>query len=392
MREYFPVLSENSRRWARFLALIVGVVLFVWLCRLLYGVLTLLAVSFALAYIFNPLITALEKRGARRLSAIIGLYLISFVIIVFGTLILGAIAQSQVQTLIESLPEYIANAQVWGQNMFASLTGQSATTTQPGDDNMMRDTIRDWVSSNVPTTWSHVSLLGQVFSGVSALLTALVLIPMFTFFFLWQYEDMLKMVRDHLPAAYRDTVVHIAKLIDEKNAEFFRGRVVVSAIVGLLTGIGWSIVQVPYSLPFGAAVAVLNIVPFLSLAVLPPVLLATFVHNSGDWATPVLMAMVIYTAVQGLESFVLYPYFSAKTSGLHPVTTMVVLLIGAELAGLLGMLLSIPITSTLKSLGTEYVLPELRRLAQESDGDAGDDPPPNKERQPNGVESYEQNK
>ena len=78
----------------------------------------------------------------------------------------------------------------------------------------------------------------------------------------------------------------------------------------------------------------------------------------------------------------------AQSSGLHPVTTVIVLLIGGQIAGMLGMLLSIPIASTLKTLGGEFVMPEIRRLAgieeeplfkgplKLKDNESGDDQPP----------------
>jgi predicted PurR-regulated permease PerM len=65
-----------------------------------------------------------------------------------------------------------------------------------------------------------------------------------------------------------------------------------------------------------------------------------------------------------------------QTSGLHPVTTIIVLFIGGELAGVLGLLLAIPVASTLKSLAVELVMPELRRLAAEPPRGTVPAPPP----------------
>ncbi len=374
MKDYLPPLSENAQRWARFLALIAGAVLLVWLCRMLYGVLTLLAVSFALAYILNPVISVIERRGFKRLTALVGLYIVGFILVTFSVLLLGTAAEIQIRNLVDSLPGYIESTQAWITDTYPGLLDAPATT-QATSDHEADSLMAQWLRGQAPSAWSKVSLAGQVFSSISSLLTALILIPMFAFFFLWQFDAMVAAVRDHLPAAYRPTIVHTVKLIDEKTAEFFRGRAVVCVIVGLLTGIGWLVVGVPYSLPFGAAVAVLNLVPFLPMAVLPPVLLVTYAHSPDTWAAPVALAMVVFVVVQGLESFVLYPYFSARTSGLHPVTTIVALLIGAEVAGLLGMLLSIPIASTLKALGGEYVLPEIKRLAASPDATDPPEPP-----------------
>ena len=137
-------------------------------------------------------------------------------------------------------------------------------------------------------------------------------------------------------------------------------------------------VGIPYSLPLGALAGRLNLVPFMSLLALPPALVLSYLEaaqNDTNWVLPVLLAMGVYMAVQALESFVLTPCIEARSSGLHPITTVVALLIGATWAGLLGMLLAIPIASTLKVFAVEYVLPEIRRLAapvQTSDERADD--------------------
>ena len=112
----------------------------------------------------------------------------------------------------------------------------------------------------------------------------------------------------------------------------------------------------------------LNLVPALSFLALPPALLCAFVdalHTSGGWVWPVTYTAAVYIGAQAVESFILAPYVLGQTSGLHPVTTVVVLFMGAELAGILGLLLAIPVASTLKSLAVEVLLPEFRRLAAE---------------------------
>jgi predicted PurR-regulated permease PerM len=203
----------------------------------------------------------------------------------------------------------------------------------------------------------------------------LVLIPMFTFYFLWRFNAGVHIVHDHLPAAYREGIVHVLTTINGAVANFFRGRLLVSLGVGLASALGWSLVGVPYSLPLGLLAGALNLVPFMSLLALPPVLLFTWVSASDHWLGPVMLAMGVYLAVQALESFLLSPLIEGQSSGLHPLVIVVALLIGAEVAGLLGMLLAIPLASTLKTLAAEFVLPEIRRLAGHTAAPATASPP-----------------
>lgn len=374
MDRYLPYLNEHQRRWARFGGLVVAVLLVLWLCQLMYSVLTLLAASFALAYIANPLVSWFERRGWSRLMVIVVLYVLLFLGAAVGGVALVAATIGQLIEFFQNVPHYAAELYNWIGEHYPALI-RTSTDLEAAD---VRQALRDWMQEKELFSWGGVTRAGGLLMGVTWGLTVAVLIPTFTFFFLWQWEAMLRGVRELLPAGYRPTVVHIVKTIDEKTAEFFRGRVVTSVIVGLLTGIGWVFVAVPYSLPLALAVAVLNIVPFLSLVVLPPAMLAVYYEHAAAggtaWLLPMLLMIGVYALVQGLESFVIYPYLSAQTSGLHPVTTLVVLMVGWDLAGMLGMLLSIPVASTLKALAIHYVLPEVRRLAADDAPNSGAPP------------------
>ncbi len=360
MGRYIPELTDNQKRWARLLGVVVLVVLLVWLARAIYGVLTLLVVSFAVAYILNPIVQWGQRLGMSRLMTAVVVYAIGLVVVGLGSVFLVVAAQIQITRLAESLPTYVERMEMW----LSSYVPTNATTETDAADaapTTVQSQALLWLRDRGVLTLNYAS---NVFDTAMYYLTASLLIPVFSFFFLLEYDPMLRAIRGVLPARTRDTVVHIFTLIDAKTAEFFRGRLLICALVGLLTGIGWAIVGVPYSLPFGVAVAVLNLVPFLTLALLPPALLATYSHQPENWVIAVSLAFAVYIVVQGLESFVLQPLASGGVDGLHPVTTIVSLLIGAELAGLLGMLLCIPVASTLKTLLSTYVMPEVRRLAR----------------------------
>jgi predicted PurR-regulated permease PerM len=209
--------------------------------------------------------------------------------------------------------------------------------------------------------------------------TVAILIPLYTFFFLWNFNDLVGAVRDHLPAAYRPTVVRIAGTIDRAIADFFRGRVLVCLLVGLLTGIGWWIVGVRYSLFLGALAGALSLVPFIRILALPPAIIFAYLNaleRDVNWVWPVVLAASVFFLVDFIESCFVTPYITRRSSGLHPVSTVVALLIGGELAGFLGVLLAIPAASTLKSLAQEYLLPEIRALARGPNPPQPDPAPP----------------
>jgi predicted PurR-regulated permease PerM len=330
----------------------------------LRAVLTPIAVAFVLAYICDPLVTRLERLGVRRLAAVIALYVLGAIVVLAVGFLLMAKTLDQVLELRENLGGYLTALRAWLAEHELLAAALSTAPAEPGR--------RDWSAELLPLVQQHgirvantlVGLLLGVFTSFLAWVSIFVLIPLYSFFLLWRFSDLIRTIREHLPAASRETIVYVASTINQAVASFFRGRLIVCLVIALVTGVGWTLVGVPYSLPLGALAGVLNLVPFMSLLALPPALLLTYLeHAGGNWAVPLVLTMAVYMLVQALESFVLSPVIEARASGLHPITTVLALLIGAEWAGLLGMLLAIPIASTLKTLAQRYLLPEIRRWA-----------------------------
>jgi predicted PurR-regulated permease PerM len=397
MDRYFPKLSESGQHWARFLGLLIALGLLVWIVLVLRAVLTPIVAALALAYILNPAVTWLDKRCkiGRVTSISVGLA----ILIVAGAALLAA-GTAQIVQLAGDIPAYASHTFQWLDETipgFLSATEANAlpatapsetpgivapaptetypvprvTPDQPGGVRELARSHRDELiqlarEHGLAVGRSVVSYVGRAVSSVFYWISLTVLLPLYTFFFLLRFNEIIQTVRDHLPAAYRPTVVRVVTTADAAMSSFFRGRLLVCVAVGLLTGLGWLAVGVPYNLALGALAGTLNLVPFLSVLALPPALLLTYFNAAGageNWVVAVTLVLIVYLAVQAVESFILTPTIQAKAAGLHPITTVIVLLIGGELAGLLGMLLAIPIASTLKSLATEYLLPELRRLA-----------------------------
>ncbi|MFO0837198.1 MAG: AI-2E family transporter [Phycisphaerae bacterium] len=353
VEQYLPPLTKRGKRWVRFLAVVLGSLALFLLARRLAGVLTPIVIALALAYIGNPVVTWLEKRRVPRvISVSVGIFAL-----VGGAAFLSAVGIAQLLQFGRAAPVYLERLEAWVHEYFPWLVA--------GD--VSRDQLAGWLRENgAMLAGSLVEYGGAAVANTAYWISATVLIPLYAFFFLWRFNDIVRVIRDHLPAAYRETIVRIVSTIDRANADFFRGRVVVCAVVAVLTGLGWLLVGVPYSLPLGLLAGVLNLVPLLSSLALPPALLFTYLEAlqaQQNWVIPVCLTMGVYMVVQATEAFALAPYVNAHASGLHPVTTVIALLVGAELAGVLGMLLSIPFASTLKSLLAEYALPEIRRLA-----------------------------
>ncbi|NBX26336.1 MAG: AI-2E family transporter, partial [Planctomycetes bacterium] len=193
------------------------------------------------------------------------------------------------------------------------------------------------------------------------------LVPFYFWFFSLHFPDALAFLRGLLPDKHRDRILELAGDMDRAVSGFIRGRIVVSVIMGVVAAIGWRICGVPYAITLGAAVTVLSLIPYVSAITLPLSIgllavdqLAVAEAERMAWLWIVLGPCLVFGLVQFLEGYVLLPLIAGKATDLDPVSIFVAVLAGAALAGVYGMLLSIPVAACLKIYLREVVMPRLR--------------------------------
>jgi predicted PurR-regulated permease PerM len=158
--------------------------------------------------------------------------------------------------------------------------------------------------------------------------------------------------------------------MDEAVGDFFRGRLVIAVIMGIILSAGWFFTGVPYWFFLGMLTGLLNIVPYLSIVSWPVAVLLKYVDSltnpavqNTDVLAIVAWPSLVYVAVQLLESWWLTPWIQSGQTNLSAVTIILVVIAGGVLAGILGMLLAIPVSACIKILVQELVLPPLKQWA-----------------------------
>jgi predicted PurR-regulated permease PerM len=393
--QLFPTLPERTRHWLRAALIVVLGILAFYTAYRLRAVFTPLLIAAALAYILNPLVTWFESKGASRLRVIILTYLLGgalvSALVVNGALLLyGSLTEQKEteKTASQSIDTAASNetglAAVGKKEEPEKLSSQS----EPTKGGWRESGIAKFLAKKIPIE-RREELLGKakdflqnragallkqawgviesVFNSLAYYLAMAVLVPLYSFFILWRYEAVVKMIGDHLPHEYRDGIISIVKQIDQATASFFRGQLMLCLAVGVLMSIGLAIVGVRFALVLGLWIGVLNLVPLLSwIFGLPPALLACWFHGPDDsfWKLAV-GTLIVFAVVQGvLESFILTPYIQGKSVGLHPVALVLTLVIASEAAGLFGMMIAIPAACALRIVYRDLILPEIRRYAK----------------------------
>jgi predicted PurR-regulated permease PerM len=208
------------------------------------------------------------------------------------------------------------------------------------------------------------------FLGVTGFLLSLILVPIYLFFLLNEKPRIEKRWKDYLPlraSPLKDEVAEVLSEINKYVTAYFRGQLLVCLVDGILIGTALTLFGLNFAPLIGVIVVILTMVPYIGIIIcwVPAVLIAAF--QWGDWWHPIGVT-VIFIVVQNLEGIFYAPRIVGNSVGLHPMTVIVSIFVwGLIIGGVLGPLLAVPLTATIKVLLARYVWgPRLRERVAES--------------------------
>jgi predicted PurR-regulated permease PerM len=372
-QHFSPPLPPTNRSRARHLweitavrdlALILLAVSLLVAVYLLSDIFLPVFLSLLMAHFCNPAITYLERqwRWPRTLTIslilFIGLALLAVLLVWLGPLL-----YEQIVGLITNLPKYLrALAQRLQIDLGALSEQVEAAMAQAHAD------PRQILAQVFRTTGQAIGWLAALVGVISNLTLALILIPIYFFVFAWYFNHGLAQLEAYLPARRKAKILQVVGEMDRAVSDFFRGRLVIAVIVGALFSAGWYAAAVPYWFALGMITGFLNIIPYLSIISWPLAVLLKYVSALDAGATAglidaVLWPSAVYVVVQLLEGWLLTPWIQSGQTNLSAVTIIIVVFVGASLAGIWGMLFAIPVAACIKIVFIATLLPQLKRWA-----------------------------
>ncbi|HEY5895268.1 MAG TPA: AI-2E family transporter [Chthoniobacterales bacterium] len=359
------------------------------------------AVAGVLAYLMEPLVAWLVQRKIPRVPSVIIVFAV-FIMAITGVLIWVVPAVydqsvrfgkdvpgivSKVRVLIEeNARKYAPRLPDWGPFKRehkatpspAPLSLATPAPTAPQESELAKPEpspeatdpmnvlfgpeAQKWIQDQIPTVsakaWQIVQGSIGGFLGAFGFIVGLFIVPVYLFFFLKDADNIAENWSGYLPlraSRFKDEVVVVIEEINGYLIAFFRGQLLVSIIDGILTGTALLIMGLPFALLIGLMVCFLCIIPYLGIILcwLPAVIIAAIEFK--DWQHP-LAVTIIFIAVQQIEGIFISPKIVGESVGLHPMTIIIsVFAWSLLLGGLLGAILAIPLTATLKVLLTRYV-------------------------------------
>jgi predicted PurR-regulated permease PerM len=345
-------------RAVRDLFVLIGVGLILWFVYELRGVFMPVFAAFALAYLVHPLITWPQERWRIPRPVTVAMLLVVMALGLAAFMAwLGPILVEQTQSLARKAPQYLD-----------SLGGRFGIEMEEVSEQVLGWTSRlqeDPIAAFKPifSGTSHaLGFIGAVIGTTTYVAMTALLVPIYFFFFAWRFDRITDRLISLIPAGRRSATMDIVCKMDGAVTGFFRGRLLVALITGILYAAGWFFTEVPYWFLLGAGTGVLSIIPYVSLigwslAILFKYLDVQAAGGQIDWMAIAILPSLPYLIIQFLESWWLTPWIEGHTTNLSSITVIIVVLAGGAAGGFLGLLLAIPIAASLKILLQELLLP-----------------------------------
>lgn len=320
------------------------------------------AVAAILAYLLNPLVDRLVAHGVTRTRAVLYVFaLFVFVVVLVGLLVVPQV-YSQSVALGKDLPSLMEKGREMVAGVMQKYHTQYAEYTRNPYVQKLGQQGTNWLQQQVPglpsKVWGFITGGVQGFMGAFGILLGLIVVPIYLYFFLLNAGPISRRWSDYLPlraSPFKDEVVGCLTEINAYLIAFFRGQILVTMIDGALLGVALAVMGLKGALLIGLMVAVLQLVPYLGVVVcwLPAMLIAAVQYH--DWQHP-LAVTIIFFVVTNIDGLLIAPRIVGGSVGLHPMTIIVSVFAWSLLVGgLLGALLAVPLTATLKVLLRRYV-------------------------------------
>jgi predicted PurR-regulated permease PerM len=319
----------------------------VWLFTNLLGALTPFIIAILLAYIFNPVVTLLERKGLRRWITTLLL-----IVVVLGSM--AAFLILAIPAILNQSGSIIAEVSIFMRGILTYLHDN-----QVGDFlarlGLPADQIQNYLSKDVPSRLEELlkSVLVAVFgflSNASSMISQLlnfVLVPFITFYLLKDFPLILKECSSVLPERSSESIREYFSRIDDVLGSYLRGTLIVAAIQGALTTAGLLLLGIQYAVVLGILTGILNLIPYVGFYTsLVFAVIAAFL--SGDpvvWK--VISVIVLYVAVNFIETTVWSPKIVGSKIGLHPVVMILSFVVFGYFLGFVGLIVAIPATALL---------------------------------------------
>lgn len=314
----------------------------------LYTIRTVLlpfVMAFFLAYLIEPLVMALQRRGAPRSLAILTIFAVIAILIAVIVAVVIPVLAVDLEKAARAIPNYLSRLQV----LSTHLTRIYNRLHLPPNVRSVVDRLAAQTMANLGRS------LGTAITSLLRILpesAVLPIVPFIAYYISRDYRRAIGALKGWLQRQARPDLLAKAMAIDRVLKSYFRMQALELLIVTALLTLGLILLRLDFALLLGLMAGILNVIPYFGplLGVLPAAMLAL---TRSPWHS--LYVILLFAVVNQLEASLLVPRLVGGQVGLHPLVVIFALLVGGKFFGLLGMLFAVPVTAVVKVVTDEYL-------------------------------------
>lgn len=297
-----------------------------------------------ISYVLYPVVLKLHTFGISKGFAVIIIYVLFFASIAIIFYKSFPVFIGQLQDLSEQLPYLVT---MYEDTIYSAY---ESTSFLP---EIVHDKMDDFIIHMELSIEKQIEHILEKAENMFDFIILLTIIPVLVFYFLKDFTQMKRWFKQVMTKKHGVKLEKVIKAIHESLGGYVRGQLLISSAITLLTFIIYYTLQLKYALLLAIIMGLMNIIPYFGplIGTIPAALIAATVSYRL-----VMIVLAANIVVQVLESSFLSPYIMGKSVRMHPVVIIFALLLGAELGGLVGMIVTVPLLTITRAIVVQFFL------------------------------------
>jgi putative permease len=337
-------MKEISEKLIKIIIFSIILAIFIAFLFAISNIVKLLIISALLAYVLDPLANFLESRGISRMSATVTIFGCIFALSGIAYILFSPVLSEEMKSLqTEISPENTSLMISRLENFLVSNLSSLGIK-----DLHLLSKLQSVTEKTVEWFLTHVL-------DAASVITSMILIPFIVFFLIKDGRQFKKSFVSILPNRYFEFSLYLFHKLNVQIGNYLRGQILDATIVGILAILALWLIGVKYFIIIGSVAGIANLIPYFGP--IAGVIIATIVSilQTGSFHLA-LYVILVFIIIKLLDDSFIQPIVVSKIVHLHPLTVLLAVLIGGKLFGILGMLLSVPVTAFIKVVVQESII------------------------------------
>jgi predicted PurR-regulated permease PerM len=337
-------MSDNTNTLIKIALLLTAALLVVVFLVAISDIVKLVIIAALLAYVLEPFASFLESRGMSRTAATVSIFLLLLAVAGMSYLIFlpvlsdeittlkGGFSSEKAELMISRLENFIvSNVPFLGIKDLNLLSRIHITTTRIGD----------WMVTHV--------------LDAASIIVSIILIPFIAFFLMKDGRRFKKEFISIVPNKYFEFSLYLLHKINIQVGNYLRGQVLDATIVGILATCAMWLLGVKYFFIIGIFAGIANLIPYFGPLTGAIIAVIVSILQTGSFHLA-LYVIGAFLVIKLIDDTIILPVVMSKSVHISPLTVLLAIMIGGKLFGILGMVLSVPVTSFIKVVGHEIIM------------------------------------